>query len=152
MAEGTSDREAANFLGRGWAFPPAFGARDGAAEMRDAEEDIAESLWILFRTRPGERVMHPDFGCRLHDLVFEPMGPRSVNAIEVAITRAVRFFEARVALDGVDVTVDDWPGGRLEIGVRYRIRATNSRHNMVFPFYLSEGTLLSGAPRRADAA
>lgn len=141
----------AGFLGQGWAFPPRFDARNGAAQRRTAEADIAESLRILFGTRPGERVMQPDYGCRLSELVFEPMNGPTRIAIEVAIRRAVQFFEARIFLERVQVQPGDWPGGRLDIIVTYMIRATNSRHNMVFPFYLSEGTLLSDAPRTADA-
>ncbi len=143
--------EGAGFLGQGWAFPPRFDARSGAAARQTAEADIAESLRILFGTRPGERVMQPDYGCRLADLVFEPMNGPTRIAIEVAIRRAAQFFEARIILDRVQVEPSDWPGGRLNIIVTYTIRATNSRHNMVFPFYLSEGTLLSEQPHAAGA-
>lgn len=143
-----ASRETENaFLGRGWAFPPQFDARTGAAVMRDGAQDVAESLWILFRTRPGERVMHPDFGCRLADFVFEPKNSRTRAGIEVAITRAIRFFEARIILREVSVDMGEWEDGKLRIHVSYTLRATNSRHNMVFPFYVDEGTLLSDPPR-----
>lgn len=142
----TDPEDGGGFLGQGWAFPPRFEARSGAVVRRTAEADIVESLRILFGTRPGERVMQPDFGCRLADLVFEPMNEPTRIAIEVAIRRAVMFFEARIHLNRVDVTPVDWPAGHLEILVDYSIRATNSRHNVVFPFYLREGTLLSEAP------
>ena len=120
--------------------------------MREAEDDIRESLRVLFMTRPGERVMHPDFGCRLHDLVFEPMTARTADAMEVVVTRAIRFFEARVRLAHVRVHIIDAAAGRLEIEVGYTIRATNSRHNTVYPFYIDEGTLLSEAPRPGPAS
>ncbi|MGY6412323.1 MAG: GPW/gp25 family protein [Alkalilacustris sp.] len=147
----TEAPEDGGFLGQGWAFPPRFEARTGAATRRTAEADIVESLRILIATRPGERVMQPDYGCRLADLVFEPMTTPTRIAIEVAIRRAILFFEARIVLDRVEVTPVDWPGGRLEILVTYTIRATNARHNVVFPFYLSEGTLLSEAPLALEA-
>jgi uncharacterized protein len=134
------------FLGRGWSFPPRFDARTGRVVTVVAEEDIVESLRQLFLTRPGERLMHPQYGSALHDLVFEPMEPETVAAIEVAIGRAVLFFEPRVEVVGVTVRAEDWAGGRLAILLDYRVVATNTRHNMVFPFYLAEGTLLSGAP------
>lgn len=118
--------------------------------MCAAEADIIDSLRILFSTRPGERIMHPDYGCRLADLVFEPMDTRTRVAIEVAVTRAVQFFEARINLSRVEVTVGDWEEGRLEILLAYVIRATNSRHNMVFPFYIEEGTLISDKPVALD--
>jgi uncharacterized protein len=148
MAE---DASISGFLGQGWAFPPAFEALTGRAILRSGEADIVESLRILFSTRPGERVMQPDYGCRLHDLVFEPMDARTRVAIEVVIRRAVQFFEARIALSRVEVTADDWPGGRLEVSVTYTIRETNSRHNVVFPFYLDEGTLISDLPRALES-
>ena len=147
----TDPEDGGGFLGQGWAFPPRFEARSGAVVRRTAEADIVESLRILFGTRPGERVMQPDYGCRLADLVFEPMNDPTRIAIEVAIRRAILFFEARIFLDRVEVTPVDWPNGRLEVLVTYTIRATNSRHNVVFPFYLSEGTLLSEAPQALDA-
>lgn len=147
MAEDASN---AGFLGQGWAFPPAFEAQTGRAVLRSGEADIVESLRVLFCTRPGERVMQPDYGCRLHDLVFEPMDARTRVAIEVVIRRAIQFFEARIAVSRVDVTAADWPGGRLDIAVSYTIRATNSRHNVVFPFYLEEGTLVSDLPRTLE--
>jgi phage baseplate assembly protein W len=146
-----ADEGAAGFLGQGWAFPPQFEARSGAVVRRSKEADIAESLRILFGTRPGERVMQPAYGCRLADLVFEPMNGATQISIEVAIRRAIQFFEARIFLERVQVEPGDWPGGKLDIIVTYTIRATNSRHNMVFPFYLSEGTLLSEPPRAIDA-
>lgn len=138
--------ENSGFLGQGWAFPPRFDAQTGGAVMCANETDIVESLRILFSTRTGERIMQPDYGCRLKDLVFEPMDTRTRVAIEVAVTRAVQFFEARINLERVDVSASDWPEGRLEIILSYVIRETNSRHNMVFPFYLQEGTLISDKP------
>jgi phage baseplate assembly protein W len=139
------------FLGQGWAFPPRFDAQSGSAGMCASESDIVDSLRILFSTRTGERIMQPDYGCRLKDLVFEPMDTRTRVAIEVAVTRAVQFFEARINLDRVQVSASDWPEGRLEIMLTYVIRETNSRHNMVFPFYIQEGTLISDKPAAIGA-
>ncbi|MEL6678943.1 MAG: GPW/gp25 family protein [Pseudomonadota bacterium] len=135
------------FLGRGWSFPPRFSASTGQIVPVEAEEDIVESLRILFATRPGERVMHPRYGCRLHDLVFEPMDDETEAAMETAIARAVLFFEPRIEL--VEVLVrpkDSYLEGHLAVELTYRVRSTNARHNVVFPFYRDEGTLLSGTP------
>lgn len=115
------------------------------------EDDIAQSLRILFSTRPGERVMHPTYGCAIHDLVFEPMDGATEAAIGQAIRRAVLFHEPRIDVEQVRVITRDWLGGRLGVSVTYRIRAINSRQNMVFPFYLREGTLIAGPPQVADA-
>ncbi len=133
------------FLGRGWSFPPRFANDRGEIELVSREEDIRESLRILFQTRKGERVMHPNYGCALHDLVFEPMNSGTQAAIKLAITRAVLFFEPRIDLKDVLIRIEDSENGRLAIQLDYVVRATNSRHNVVFPYYLREGTLLSGA-------
>jgi phage baseplate assembly protein W len=114
--------------------------------MVSAEEDIVESLRLLFLTRPGERLMHPRYGCALHDLVFEPMNAETEAAIAAAIQRAILFHEPRIELGSVAVRAEDWAGGRLRILLEYRVVATNTRANVVFPFYLAEGTLLSDTP------
>ncbi|TCM86123.1 GPW/gp25 family protein [Rhodovulum steppense] len=139
-----------SFLGRGWAFPPSFDPQNGAAMLVEAEDDIAESLRILMATRPGERVMQPGYGCRLHDLVFEPLDSETEAGIEVAISRAILFFEPRITLLGVEVSADGWLEGTIRIRLDYKLRATNARHNRVFPFYRTEGTLISGPPEPAD--
>lgn len=135
-----------SFLGRGWAFPPRFDGGTGQALLVQAEEDITESLRILMETRPGERVMHPNYGCRLHDLVFEPMDGETEAEIEVAISRAILFFEPRIKLGVVKVDVQDALSGHLAITLNYTVAETNERHNMVFPFYITEGTLISQTP------
>lgn len=131
------------FLGRGWSFPPRFDALTGRLIPVAAEEDIVESLRVLFLTRPGERVMHPRYGCALQDLVFEPMDAETEAAIELAISRAILFFEPRITVERVVVRTEDWLEGRLKILLEFRVRATNTRSNVVFPFYLAEGTLLA---------
>jgi len=114
--------------------------------MVEREDDIRESLRILFVTRKGERVMHPNYGCALHDLVFEPMDGQTEAAIEHAISQAILFYEPRIDVMNIQVETEDWLNGILAIHLEYRIRATNSRQNVVFPFYIREGTLLSGTP------
>jgi uncharacterized protein len=89
--------------------------------------------------------MHPRYGCGIHELVFEPMDAETEAAIEAAIARAVLFYEPRIELVAVSVEAEDWPAGRLSILLDYRIVATNTRNNVVFPFYLAEGTLLAEA-------
>ncbi len=134
------------FLGRGWAFPLRLDPATGRAAMVAAEEDIAESLRILMGTRPGERIMQPDYGCRLFDLVFDPMGEDLDAAIEVAITQAVLYFEPRITLLDIEVKTEDWLEGGLAIRLEYTVNQTNDRANMVFPFYQREGTLVSDTP------
>jgi len=114
-----------------------------------AGEDVTESLRILMETRPGERVMHPDYGCRIHDFVFDPMNAETRLNIEVAIRRAILFFEPRIILHSVAVDFTEQAEGKMHVTLDYSLIQTNERHNMVFPFYKSEGTLLSGVPQPA---
>lgn len=127
------------FLGRGWAFPPAFSRGGGTVAMVEAEADVAESLRILLQTRIGERVMRPRYGCNLDRLLFEPLSTSLRAYVEDLVRTAILYHEPRVILDGVGLTAVP-EGGRLDIEVRYTIARTNSRTNLVFPFYLSEGT------------
>lgn len=144
-------RDDPSFLGRGWHFPPQFDANSGAPALVEAEADIVESLRILIGTRPGERVMQPGYGCRIHDLVFELMDGETASAIETAISRAILFHEPRITLHRVLVNADEWSEGVMRIWLDYTVDQINSRSNIVFPFYLNEGTLVPGAPGREEA-
>ena len=135
-----------SFLGTGWAFPPSFEARTGGATLVSAEEDIRQSLRILFGTRPGERVMQPTYGCDLKSMVFEEITDSTVTDIKDIIERAVLFFEVRITLHAIEIDESDWLDGVLRLVLDYTIRTTNTRSNLVFPLYLREG---SGVGRRA---
>jgi len=138
------------FLGTGWAFPPAFAGSTGAAMMVSADEDIRQSLQILLSTRPGERVMQPDYGCGIYRYVFEMMDSNLEANLRDEIRQAILFFEPRIRLDRLTVEIMDAMEGRLNVEIAYTIRATNTRSNIVFPFYLEEGTLVpaGAAPDR----
>ena len=138
--------EDASFLGIGWSFPPAFGTARGAAVMVSREQDVRESLRILVSTSPGERVMQPGYGCALRRLVFAHIDESAITEIRDAIEQAVLFHEVRVTLDAVDIDTSELFQGELRIGLRYTIRTTNTRHNMVFPFYFQQGTALQVRP------
>jgi uncharacterized protein len=131
-----------SFLGTGWRFPPSFGQTDRRATVVSGEEDIRESLRILLSTRPGERIMQPDYGCDLHALVFSELDANAVTAMQDAIRRAVLFFEPRIILNSIDVDDTRTLEGILALQLNYTIRTTNTRSNMVFPFYFLEGTEL----------
>jgi phage baseplate assembly protein W len=130
------------FLGIGWGFPPEFHKRGEAleAKMVAEEEDIRESLRILLSTRPGERVMQPDYGCGLHAMVFEGLDESTVTELEDIIQRAILFYEPRITLESIDVNTEDELEGRLKIQLNYNVRKTNTRSNVVYPFYYLEGT------------
>jgi phage baseplate assembly protein W len=129
-----------SFLGKGWGFPLEFDPVLKAVRMVSEEEDIAESLRILFATRTGERVMQPTYGCGLHALVFETVNERLVSDIQEAIEHAILFFESRVHLERVSVDAHRSNEGLLLIDVDYSVRSTNTRNNIVYPFYFREGT------------
>ncbi|MBI1395198.1 MAG: hypothetical protein GC151_04390 [Betaproteobacteria bacterium] len=127
------------FLGTGWSFPPAFDPRTRGAVMVSQDEDVAQSLRILLSTVPGERVMHPAFGCGLNRMVFEQITEAMLTELRDLIRRAILFFEPRVTLEEVDVSADRAVDGILDIRIDYTIRSTNTRTNLVYPLYLFEG-------------
>jgi phage baseplate assembly protein W len=128
----------AGFLGRGWAFPPTFAQGGAQVETVSGPQDVHESLQIILSTRPGERVMQESFGCELSDLAFEEVNQALLNRITRRVTDAIVRHEPRVKLDLVDIDTGSAAEGVLRIRLQYTVRATNSRFNMVYPFYLDE--------------
>lgn len=126
----------AAFLGTGWSFPLA--ARDGAVALVDGEENIRQSIWIILATAPGERLLRPDFGCGIHDLVFGVNGAATAGRAAEEVRRALVLWEPRVDQLAVSAAPNPDPAAesRLLIEIGYRVRATNTRHNLVYPFYL----------------
>lgn len=129
--------ELPSFLGRGWAFPVGT-APDGPVATAADEDDIRQSIWIILDTARGERVMRPDFGSGLHALVFEPMSTTTLALVKHHVEEALVTWEPRIDEITVDVQADG-PRGRLSISIDYRVRATNTFYNLVYPFYLLEG-------------
>lgn len=138
----------ANFLGRGWSFPTEFAAADGRLplhlKLATTEEDIWQSLHILFHTEPGERIMNPAYGCALRQYLFEPMDVAAITRLKATIDLAVLNFESRIKLLDVTVSADHLTEGLLLLELSYEVRTLNSRHNAVFPFQ-REATLLAGS-------
>ena len=128
----------AAFLGRGWSFPPEFGPGGAEVAMVAGEEDIAQSLTILFGTALGERVMRESYGCDLSRYMFEEVDQSLLTSISGAISDAILYHEPRIRLDGVEASASDQADGLILIAVRYTVRANNTRFNMVYPFYLIE--------------
>jgi phage baseplate assembly protein W len=131
-----------DFLGTGWAFPPAFTRLGHTAVTASGVEDVRQSLWVLFSTVPGERVMLPTYGCALWRMVFRSLTTTATTEMAEAVRKAVLEWEPRVDLQEVSVKADAALDGRVSIDVSYVIRATNTRDNLVYPFYLREGTLV----------
>ena len=129
-----------SFLGTGWSFPPAFDPVGRKSRMVSADDDIRESLLILLSTAPGERVMNPSFGCGLKLRVFDTVSASMITEVKDMVERAILFYEPRITLNGIEVVQRDALGGVLDIDIRYTVRSTNTRSNLVYPFYYLEAT------------
>jgi phage baseplate assembly protein W len=130
-------------LGVGWAFPIARGAAAHAADGERAgfacaryEESVRQAIWIILSTARGERVMRPDFGCALDELLFAPNDATTRGMAESAVREALLRWEPRIDVLRVAASADGPQRERLLIGVDYRVRKTDSRFNLVYPFYL----------------
>lgn len=128
------------YLGTGWGFPVRFNQR--GVHLVSDEEDIWESLRILFSTIPGERVFRYNYGCPIDNWVFSKIDLSERTMIIDIIEQAIREGEPRIITDAVDVEIRDAMEGILWIKVEFTIRQTNSRSSMVYPFYFLEGTQL----------
>ncbi len=131
-----------DFLGKGWSFPPRFEKAAGGIVMVSDEVDIRESLTILFNTSAGERVMRPKYGCNIREFLFKNMDNSFRNYIQDVIMKAIINYEARILVEDVTVDTTGYNDGLVLVEVTYIVRTTNNRNNMVFPFYLNEGTLI----------
>jgi len=130
-----------SFLGTGWSFPPTFTKGGAEVGLVSGVEDIHQSLQILLSTGTGERIMQDDFGCDLHSVLFEEMDQGLVNTLTSLISDAILYYEPRITLDQLDVSESEAQQGLLLISLEYTVRSTNSRFNMVFPFYINEAAI-----------
>lgn len=130
-----------SFLGTGWSFPPTFTKGGAEVGLVSGVEDIHQSLQILLSTGTGERIMQDDFGCGLHSVLFEEMDQGLVNTLTSLISDAILYYEPRITLDQLDVSESEAHQGLLLISLEYTVRSTNSRFNLVFPFYINEAAI-----------
>ncbi len=130
----SNDRD---FLGRGLRFPVSVNLNGGVSSSQ-LEENVRQSLFIILGTAPGERLNRPDFGCRIHDLMFAPNNPMTCARAEIFCEEAIYKYEPRIS----SVTVNAFPNpdepNILELKVQYVIAGQNAARNLVFPFYLRE--------------
>jgi phage baseplate assembly protein W len=131
-----------SFLGRGWAFPPAFNFEIGTTDLVEEENDIQQSLTIILGTIPGERIMRPIFGCAIRNFVFESNDPTHKTMLKDAVYDALLYNEPRIKVEEINIEDDTQEFGRFNIHVLYTIIITNTRNNMVYQFYFKEGTNL----------
>lgn len=135
-----------SFLGTGWAFPPAFTKGGEEVVLVQNEQDIFESLQILLGTSLGERVMREDYGCNLRDYLFEELDQRLLSNLRLAVMNAIRNHEGRIEAEAVEFDVDtDFQQSVIRIHLHFRVRATNARYNLVYPFYLTESVAATGS-------
>jgi len=134
------------FLGRGWAFPPVFEGVD--TRMLEDEADIHASLVILFGTRPGERLLRPDYGLDLSPLLFEPLSTTLRTLLEDRIRTTVLVYEPRIRVLALSVDDERALEGVLQIRLDYAVRSTNSRFNLVYPYYLGDANELRSSVTR----
>lgn len=134
--------EIKSFLGTGWSFPPTFSKKGKQVRLSSDQEDIEQSIRIILSTIPGERLMRPEFGCGIRTFVFEKRDSVFVNGLNHVIGQALLNFEPRINFINAEVLEQNNLDGVLHIQINYTIIITNTRHNMVFPFYLLEGTNL----------
>ena len=122
-------------IGSGLAFPLQVDRRGGIALARD-ETDVEQAIELILATAPGERPMRPEFGCGVHDFVFDSIDAKTVGKMELAIRDALDRWEPRVVVETVEFNLDEVADGRLIIDIGYRVRVTNTMRNLVYPFYV----------------
>ncbi|MBV9301600.1 MAG: GPW/gp25 family protein [Acidobacteriaceae bacterium] len=123
-----------DFLGRGWNFPVSLKPGEGICMSAD-DQSVEQAIWIILATAPGERMLRPDFGCGIHDLVFSVNDARTREQVTQRVERALILWEPRIDVLSVN-TETKGRGEVLLINIQYRVRTTNNVFNMVFPFYL----------------
>ena len=129
-----------SFLGRGWGFPPEFSKSTKSVLLTEEEEDIEKSLEILLSTRLGERIMVPEYGCNLDELLFKPLNLTLKTFVADLIKTAILYHESRIDVEKISIDQSTENDGILLITIDYLVRITNSRKNMVYPFYKNEGS------------
>jgi len=129
-----------DFMGTGWKFPIEFNTE--TVEMLSYEDDIKNSLDVLFATNVGERIMHPNYGTALSSFLFMPVNKSTITYMQAVISDEILFNEPRIILDDVEINPSALESGRLDIVISYTIRITNNRYNYVYPFYIKEATNL----------
>ena len=129
-----------SFLGTGWSFPPTFLKESANIALVSDEEDIKQSLQIYFNTKIGERIMRPEYGCVIHEHIFERIDDSILDILSFELTQNIGQIEPRIIVDKIDSKKVDKDGGIIEINMIYTIISSNVRDNIVFPYYINEGT------------
>ncbi|MCZ7356856.1 MAG: GPW/gp25 family protein [Candidatus Methanoperedens sp.] len=130
-----------DFLGRGWKYQPdkPVSVRDGKIAYSEGEDSIKESIMIILGTSKGERIMRPDFGCDLNRLVFALNNTTTATLIESYIRESLLKWEPRIEVTDMDIAADEEEGNKLLVNIEYIIKTSNTKDNLVYPFYLERG-------------
>jgi phage baseplate assembly protein W len=126
-----------DIIGTGWAFPPHFDLENGATVMASGVDDINQSLYILFTTEIGERVMQPNYGSALKSMLFESINEHFKSYMRMVLVRSIALYEARIRPLTIDFIADDDLEGRYLMTLDYMVLSTRQRNNFIFPFYLN---------------
>lgn len=132
------NKEHIDIIGTGWSFPPTFARQGEYLEMVSGLEDIRQSLEILLSTRLKERLYHGDFGCDLHAFLFEEIDQHLISDLKRTVSDAILYHEPRIQVEEVRIDQSRSTEGLLLINILFFARSTNSRYNMVYPFYIQE--------------
>jgi len=135
-----SEKMYTSFLGTGWSFPPEFTRETGEVRMASDEADIEESLRILLGTSLGERFLNPKYGLDMHEMLFEPMSTTMKTFVEDRVRTSILVYEPRINLLSLEIDTSAQYEGKIRILMDYEVRATNSRYNLVYPFFTSDSS------------
>jgi phage baseplate assembly protein W len=127
------DRE---YIGQGLAFPLQVNPQGGIA-LASGERDVEQAIRIILSTAPGERVMRPEFGCRIHELIFAPQDAATESLVVYYVEEALAQWEPRIDVQEVDVSADPGRDGALLVEIKYRVKDTHDERSIVYPFFLS---------------
>jgi phage baseplate assembly protein W len=127
--------DAADFVGKGISFPLRID-QSGSIATSSGGDGIDSSLRMVLMTAPGERVMRPQFGCRIWELMFEPINANTIGLMSEAVKEAVGRWEPRITLENVRIEPDTGSYGQVMIYLDYVVRSTNDKRNLVYPFYV----------------
>jgi len=129
--------QAKKFLGNGLSFPLRTNPR-GEIALVSGSEDIDQAIRIILSTRPGERVMRPTFGCRAHELLFEPFSASTMSLLQEYVLEALRMWEPRIEVTNVNVVTESNGVGALMAEIEYYIKSTHDTRSIVYPFYIAD--------------
>jgi phage baseplate assembly protein W len=127
------DRE---YIGQGLAFPLQVNPQGGIA-LASGERDVEQAIRVILSTAPGERVMRPEFGCRIHELIFAPQDAATESLVVYYVEEALAQWEPRIDVQEVDVSTDPGRNGALLVEIKYRVKDTHDERSIVYPFFLS---------------